>query len=289
MSWFQSIIIRAGQGGSLNLLSTAVDIILVAVVFYKLILLAKGTRAWQIIWGLGFFFAAIYIAELLNLRTFGWLLTRFIYLGPVALVILFYPELRQVLEEVGRLGFGGSRLKFLAKEDVSKIVDEMIRSVSELSSRKTGALIVIERETGLDDLVSTGRPLNAEITSELLGTIFYPGSPLHDGAVIIRGTRIAAAGCLLPLTDRPGISSSIHMRHRAALGASELSDAAIVVVSEESGGISLAFEGRLTRAMGIDELRDRLLRLLQPSPNKQGKFSIGKLAGGYLDKTKPRL
>lgn len=289
MNWFQLIAARFGQGSSLTPLSAVVDILLVAVVFYKLIMLAKGTRAWQIIWGLGFFFIAVYVANRLNLRTVSWLLVQFIYLGPVALVILFYPELRQVLEELGRLGFWGSRLGFLAREDVSRIVDEIVRSAGDLSVKKIGALVMVERETGLDDMVATGRPMDSLVSAELLGTIFYPGSPLHDGAVIIRGNRIAAAACLLPLTDRPGISSSIHMRHRAALGASEISDAAIVVVSEETGAISLSYEGKLVRGLSPEVLRDRLTGILQPSNDKQAKFSLAKLANGHVDKAKSRL
>lgn len=259
------------------------DVLVVAYLFYHLIMLAKGTRAWQVIMGIVVFILILLLSQLLNLQTLSWLLRQMFLLGPVAIVILFLPELRHALEEVGRVGFWGRGFVALAKEDVTDLVSEIVRSASLLSNRKIGALIVIERETGLSDIIETGTELNAIVTSELLGTIFYPGSPLHDGAVIIRSTRIAAAGCTLPLSVSPHIGTTIHTRHKAALGISEQSDAAVVVVSEETGIISLAFEGNLVRGLRDEALDNRLAQILtgkeRPSLRKRMSSVAGRVTG----------
>jgi diadenylate cyclase len=259
---------------NLNVLLSVVDILVVAAILYSLIMLARGTRAWQIFSGLLVFLVIYGTSDLLNLRTLNWLLRQFVPLAPVALVILFYPELRYALEEMGRVQFWRNRLALLPKEDLTRLVHEIVRVAAELSGRHIGALIVIERETGLDDLIATGTRLDAEVSAELLSTLFHPGTTLHDGAVIIRGDRIVAAGCLLPLTDSPGVSSSIHTRHRAAMGASEQSDAIVVVVSEESGAISLSAEGRLLRGLKEETLRQRLLAALQTGNGWDGKLPL---------------
>jgi diadenylate cyclase len=246
-----------------QILAAAPDVLVVAYLVYYVIMLAKGTRAWQVLWGL-LAFAAIYaISNWLNLLTLSFILEKIFFLGPVALVILFLPEVRHALEEVGRLGFWGRGFVSIGNEDMSDLVGHLVRAATVLSSRRTGALIVIERETGLSDIIETGTPLNAAVTVELLGTIFYSGSPLHDGAVIVRGNRIAAAGCTLPLSDSPHIETTIHTRHKAALGISEVSDAAIIVVSEETGIISLAFEGNLVRGLRDESLQQRLMEIIQ--------------------------
>lgn len=231
---------------------------------YKLIILVKGTRAWQILWGLGIFFLLMFISDNLQLYTLSWLLRTVLPLGPVAIVILFYPELRHALEEMGRLGFWGRGFSFLGKEDLAIMIDEVVKLSTRLSRGKIGALIVIEREIGLDNIVATGTRLDAVVSSELLSTVFYPGSPLHDGAAVIRANRVIAVSCTLPLTDSPQISSMIHTRHKAAIGVTEQSDAAVVVVSEETGTISLAVDGQLERDLDGDSLRQRLQALLSP-------------------------
>jgi diadenylate cyclase len=244
-------------------LTASPDVLVVSFLVYHVIMLAKGTRAWQVLWGL-LAFAVIYaISNWLNLLSLHWVLEQMFYLGPVALVILFLPEVRHALEEVGRLGFWGRGFVSIGSEDMTDLVVHLVRAASVLSSRRTGALIVIERETGLSDIIDTGTPLNAGVTVELLGTIFYSGSPLHDGAVVVRGNRIAAAGCTLPLSDSPHIETTIHTRHKAALGISEISDAAIIVVSEETGIVSLAFEGNLVRGLRDEALQQRLMEILQ--------------------------
>lgn len=258
-------------------LQATLDILLVAFFFYHLIMLAKGTRAFQVLMGICVFIVIFFLSQRLNLDALNWLLYQMFYLGPVAIVILFLPELRHALEEVGRVGFWGGGFGGVAREDVSNLVGEIVKASSMLAAKKIGALMVIERETGLSDIVETGTELNAIVTADLLGTIFYPGSPLHDGAVIIRRTRMAAAGCTLPLSVSPHIGTTIHTRHKAALGISEQSDAAVVVVSEETGIISLAFEGNLVRGLRDEALESRLEVILRGKdrPSLRKRLSAG--------------
>lgn len=243
----------------LRALVTLVDVALVAYLIYRLILLARPTRAWQILIGLLVFFGILYLSEQFGLMTLHWVLRQITPLGPVAIVILLYPGLRHLLEELGRFGFWGAPLHVGSRrEDMTETIEKVVRAAALLSPRKTGALIVLERETGLADIASSGTALGAEVTTELLATLFHGGTPLHDGAVIVRGNRIVAAGCLLPLSDAPNIATNVHTRHRAALGVSEQSDAVVVVVSEETGTISLAMGGKLIRGLKDDTLRRRL-------------------------------
>lgn len=241
----------------------ALDVLIVSALVYYLLMLAKGTRAWQVLWGLVVFVFILLLSQWLGLQTLNWIIRQMFFLSPLAIVILFLPELRHALEELGRFGFWGRGFVGLANEDVSDLVGEIVRAASVLSNRRAGALIVIERETGLVDIIETGTALNAVVSAELLGTIFYPGSPLHDGAVIIRGSRIAAAGCTLPLSNSPHVGTTIHTRHKAALGISEQSDATVVVVSEETGIISVAFNGKLVRGLRDEALEQRLTQVLR--------------------------
>lgn len=254
------------------LLAGAVDIVVVAFVVYKLMMLVKGTRAWQIIWGLGVFFLIVFISDQLNLRALNWLLGIFIPLGPVALVILFYPELRHALEEIGRLKFLRRGFTTLASEDITALIDQLTKVTHDMSRANVGALIVIEREVGLDTIIANGRRMDALVSAELLRTIFHPGSPLHDGAVIIRGNRIVAASCTLPLSDSPRLGTMIHTRHKAALGVSEQSDAVVLVVSEETGMVSLSVEGTLFRGLDPDAVRAKLKDLLEIGDKQEGVF-----------------
>ncbi len=238
------------------------DIAVVAYLIYRLMLLARGTRALQILGGLGTLLLALYFSDKLRLDTLNWLLRQIVPLGPVAIVILFYPELRHALEEFGPR-FWSRGLSLLNREDVSEVVAAVVAAVSELSLKRTGALIVFERQTGLDEVIATGTSLNSDVTVELLETIFYKGTALHDGAVVIRAGRLVAAACILPLTDRPKLDAAVHTRHKAALGMSENSDAVIVVVSEETGTVSIAIEGKLVRGFREEALRERLNALIQ--------------------------
>jgi diadenylate cyclase len=254
----------------------SVDILVVACLIYYLIMLAKGTRAWQIILGLLAFVFVLGLSNWAQLKTLNWLLLQMFQLGPVAIVVLFFPELRHALEELGRVGIWGRGFTGLQKEDVSVMVGELVRAANSLSDKKIGALIVLERETGLTDIIETGTTVNATVTAELLGTIFYPGSPLHDGAAIIRRGRLVAAGCTLPLSDSREIGATVHTRHKAALGMTEQSDALVLVVSEETGIISLAFGGKMVRGIRDEALRDRLVSAFigsrTPSRRRRGRF-----------------
>ncbi len=240
-----------------------VDILAVAWLIYRLLLLAKGTRAWQIIGGLGIFFLALVVSDRLHLISLNWLLRQALPLGTVAIVILFLPELRHTLEEFGRLGFWRSSLGLVRTEEMSIMVNEVIKAVSTMAVKRVGALIVFERESGLEDIIATGTPLHADASADLINTIFHTGTPLHDGAIVIRQDKIVAAGCTLPLTASPRVDAAVHTRHKAALGMSEDSDAVVIVVSEETGTVSLAVDGKLIRGLRDDTLRLRLDQLLQ--------------------------
>lgn len=245
-----------------SLIRTGADILIVAYLIYRLMMLAKGTRAWQIITGLIVFVAMLLFSTWARLSALSWLLQQILPLGPVAIVILFYPELRHALEEVGRLGFWGKGFTGLDREDLSSMVSEIVLASESLSDKKIGALMVLERATGLSDIIETGTLINGEVRADLLCTLFYPGSPLHDGAVILRRDRVVAAGCTLPLSESLVVQGmQVHTRHKAALGISEQSDALVVVVSEETGIISLAFDGKMARGLRDDgRLRDLLIR-----------------------------
>ena len=209
-------------------------------------------------------------SDYFGLVTLNFLLKQVTPLGPVAIVILLYPELRDILERLGRLDFWGAPIHVTPREDVSLTIEKIVRTAVVLGGVKTGALIVMERETGLDDILATGTEMDCDVSQELLGTIFYNGTPLHDGAVIIRGNKIAAAGCRLPSSESPNVATTVHMRHRAAIGMSENSDALIVVVSEESGTISIATGGKLIRGLNDKTLRQRLQEafgIAVPKPN----------------------
>lgn len=236
-----------------------VDVLVVAYLLYRLLMLARGRRAWQILIGIGVFFGLLWASERLGLVTLHWLLKQVTPLGPVAVVILLYPELRELLERWGHLDFWGGSLVRPRQQNVTEMIEAVVTAATLLSARKTGALIVLERETGLDDVVATGTRLDAAVTSELLTTLFYVGTALHDGAAILHEGRVVAAGCTLPLTTEANVSSNVHMRHRAAMGVSETTDALVVVVSEETGTISIAQGGKLLRGLKPDVLRERLL------------------------------
>ena len=283
MDWFE----RFGNMSSVSLPIAVVDVLVVAFVIYKLIMLVKGTRAWQIALGLGVFFLFVFISGQLHLRALNWLLHIFLPLGPVALVILFYPELRHALEEIGRLKFLGRGLIALGQEDITNMVNQLTKVVADMSESKIGALIAIEREAGLDNIIESGSRMDALVSAELLRTIFHPGSPLHDGAAIIRGNRIVAASCTLPLSDSPRLGTMIHTRHKAALGVSEQSDAVVLIVSEETGMISLSVEGTLLRGLQPEMVRSKLLDLLQVEGTREGVLQIRRTMSSAFSRMRP--
>jgi diadenylate cyclase len=241
------------------------DIFVVALIVYQILMLIRGTRAVQLVTGLGLLFAAYVISRWLGLYTLQWLLSYVGLVVPIALLVLFQPELRRMLEQLGRGSVslvGPWAPHGLDREAAIRLVNDVARAARILGSRKIGALIVIERRTGLEDFIETGIRLDALVTVQLLINVFFPNTPLHDGAVIIRGNRLVAAGCLLPLSERPALARPLGTRHRAALGLTEVADSITVVVSEETGTISLAVQGRLERGLTEEELKVRLLALL---------------------------
>jgi diadenylate cyclase len=265
-------------------LSTILDILLVAAVLYWLIMLSKRTRAWKIIWGLLIFLLLVFLTDRLRLHTLNYLLRSFLPLGPVAIVILFYPELRHALENMGKVAGWGTRFALLEKDDVATLIPVVVKSACRMSQRQIGALIVIEREDALEDIAATGTRLDATVSEQLIMSIFSPGGPLHDGAIVIRGTRVIAAGCTLPLSESTQVGTMIHTRHKAALGVAEESDAAVVVVSEETGTISLALEGKLHRGLNEESLSEWLRSISGISDDRVGGSRFARRVDGTLRK-----
>ncbi len=237
-------------------LSDIADILIVAVILYELLMLTRQTRGSAVLKGLVLLLLATWFSELLGLTALNWLLMSVINNGALVLVILFQPELRKALEQIGR----GAMLEHRDDdgEDRKRIVDEIIQCLVDLSRRRVGALIVFEQKTGLKDVSETGTAIDARISAPLLENIFEPNTPLHDGAVLIRGTRVMAAACILTLTEGRGISRELGTRHRAAIGVSETTDAIVLIVSEETGIISMARGGKLTRHLDANSLREVL-------------------------------
>ena len=233
-----------------------IDILIIAVLIYQLVLLTRQTRAIQVLKGLAIIIVASYVSELVGLTALNWLLRSILNNGVIVLMILFQPELKRALEQIGR----STRLdRSNLRDESEKTVDEITQCLLRLSRRRVGALIVFEQRTGLKDVTETGTPIDSVISCPLLENVFEPNTPLHDGAVIIRGDRVAAAACVLPLSESSAISRDLGTRHRAALGVSETTDATVFIVSEETGIISMARAGKLTRHLDADGIR-RILR-----------------------------
>jgi len=235
-----------------------VDLLLVALIFYYLLLLIRGTREVQILIGLLVLVAVYYIAQTLELRALETTLQNFFIFLPVAIIVLFQHEIRRALARFGSTPLWG----FPDQKKVATTFNEVVLAASTLSERKVGALIVIERHEGLRNYVENGIVLDAVVSLDLLINLFTPGTPTHDGAVIIQGERIAAAACFLPLTQNPELSKEFGTRHRAALGISEETDALVVVVSEETGTMSVAFNGEVHRPLESRDLKILLHKLL---------------------------
>ena len=242
-------------------LPDVIDILLVAVVFYALFFVAQGTQAVQLLRGIVIVILAAFLAsQILPFKGFSWLISTALPALLIAIPVIFQPELRRALERLGRTG----RLlaRYQQEETVERVVEEVARAAHRLGSQRQGALIVFERETGLQEYVESGVPIDADVKAELLRTIFHPNTPLHDKAVIIRDSRIVAASCLLPVTHNPQYGG-MGTRHRAAIGLTEESDALVVIVSEETGIISVAHNGRIIRRLDIHRLRNVLLAFFQ--------------------------
>ncbi len=261
-----------------------IDIIVVAYLLYRLLGFIRETRAQQLFRGVLLIVAFFLLSEIFNLSLLNWLFTRLITVGLIAVVILFQPEIRRGLEQIGRRGVLSRSFRDIGKEEVYATVHKIVDAVDDFSSTHTGALIAIECETMLNDIAETGVIVDAEISVRLLGNLFYEGSPLHDGAVLIRGGRVYAASCVLPLTERQNIGKNLGTRHRAALGLSEVSDAFIIVVSEETGAISVARNGEFRRFLDLKTLEKMLLDIYIPYGEEKDLFSRFRfLKGGKED------
>lgn len=249
------------------------DIIIVTVFIYMLLRIAKTTRAKQVLKGLVVLFVLAVVASLLNLTVLSWVMSMLLQSGVIIIIILFQPELRRGLEQLGRKKL--LTIFSQTTEDPTPTIDNLIRTVQNLSKRRVGALIVIEQTSNLTDVCVSGTQIDGLVSSPLLENIFEPNTPLHDGAVIIKGLRIVAASCYLPLSENTALDRSLGTRHRAGLGLSERTDAGIIVVSEETGVISFAHQGILHRYMNYKALRERLELLYsggkQKSPEKEQK------------------
>ncbi|WP_315118865.1 diadenylate cyclase CdaA [uncultured Clostridium sp.] len=250
---------------------SVLDILAVSYIFYKCYSLIKETRAEQLLKGIIYIIIFIPISKLLNLDTLYWILSNTITIGVLSFVIIFQPEIRRALEHIGRSAFSDKHI-LEDEETMEKVINEIIDAIDNLSKSKTGALIVIERLTGLGETINTGVKIDAIVSAALLENIFVVNTPLHDGATIIRNDRIISAGCFLPLTSNNELNKSIGTRHRAAIGLSENSDSIVLIVSEETGTISLAFNGKLTRNYDKDRLKLVLTKIIQKNKEKKLNF-----------------
>jgi len=245
----------------MNLLTTdliidTLDILIVTFLLYKLFALMKGTRAVHMFFGLVVLFVLSVAAKWLNFIALNWIISSLKTVWVIAFVIIFQPELRRALASLGQNRLVGR----LFRVEETGVIPEVIKACTHLAERRLGALIVLEKDMGLRNYIETGTKVDARVTAELLETIFTPPSPLHDGAVIIQNDRVAAAGCILPLTQTPKLSKTLGTRHRAAIGLSEETDAVVLVVSEETGAISYAQGGKLERKVDTKTLRSHLIK-----------------------------
>lgn len=244
-----------------------IDILVMTFLIYKVIMLVKETRAAQLLKGLLIILIFSRISIALNLYTVNWLISNIFTAGLVLIIVVFQPELRRAFEKLGRSNRWFTSFTKIKTQQFEKKTDEIVNAVASLSRQKIGALIVIENKVGLADIVETGTRLDAEISSELLINIFFPNSPLHDGALIIKDEKITAAGCFLPLSTNNTISKKLGTRHRAGLGMSEKSDAFIIVVSEETGVITTVYNSELSRHIDSETLRNTLNKLFFEADN----------------------
>lgn len=249
----------------LNYLTDIIDILIVTYLIYKVILIIRGTKAVQLAKGILVIVGVWFLSSLFQLKTLEWILNNAITYGLFAIIVIFQPELRRVLEQLGR-GRLFSR-GTVVEEQHKQMTDAIVKASSYMAKRRIGALMSIERKTGLNEYIETGIPLHGYLTSQLLINIFIPNTPLHDGAVIIRGNEVVAAACYLPLSESPFISKELGTRHRAAMGVSEVTDSLTVVVSEETGGITVTKNGELFR----DISEERLTEILQTELNESEK------------------
>ncbi|MDD3925369.1 MAG: diadenylate cyclase CdaA [bacterium] len=240
------------------IISRILDAIIIAWALFMLMRLIRGTRAVQLLKGLAVVFAALYLTRRLDLVATNWILQKLSYMLMVAVPIVFYPELRRTLEQLGRGWSLNNNSHLTSDEAVKEVVRALVEGAGYLSARRQGAIIVIERGSGLGEYVETGTLLMCRISPEIIETIFQPQTPLHDGAVILRGDVLLASGCFLPLSDRSDLPQYMGTRHRAAVGIAEQTDALAIVISEETGRISMAVDGKISTGLTMESLEARL-------------------------------
>ncbi len=264
------------------------DIAIVAYLIYKLTSIIRETRAQQLIKGVLFFIVLLWISDFLRLETLNYILKYTIQYGFFVVLVVFQPELRRALDKIGRTKLGRFNIfKFSGEEDSQKSTDTItavIESCRYFSETKTGALIVFERETKLGEIIKTGTIIDSEPSMQMICNVFFPNSPLHDGAMIIRDNRLYAAGCFLPLSDNQSINIQLGTRHRAGLGVSEISDSIVIIVSEETGKISLAIDGVLKRNLTVESLEFALPKYLIPETEEDEKNKKKKIRWGVKEK-----
>lgn len=251
------------KGVSLSHTVAIVDILVVAYLFYRLLILVRGARAWRVVGMVLFFVILLNVSNWLGLTSLHWILDKAIALAPVSLVILLLPELRQALEGFGRLGTLTQKFLGATEAEVNvqaKTVEEIVAAAAEMCASRIGALIVLERGAPLDDIVGNGVNLEARVSAPLIVSLFFEGNPLHDGAAVIRGDQIVAGACRLPLSESPLLSPHMHMRHRAGVGVTESFDCIAIIVSEERGTIGVSVDGVYRGLQNQGELRDALNR-----------------------------
>ena len=255
-----------------------IDIVIVTVAIYHILKFFKNTRAMNVLKGVALLVIALAIASWLQLPTIEWLLSSVVTSGIIIVFVLFQPELRLVLENFGRSHFSDTQSE---QENIEATSSEIVKACENLSLRRVGALIVFEQKNSLKDISETGTMLNASISSGLIENIFEPNTPLHDGATIISGNRIVASGCFLPLSENPNVDKKLGTRHRAALGISERSDAIVIIISEETGVISVARNGEFARYLDLAALHKLLREIYEPTITEHSKFKaiLNKLFG----------
>lgn len=254
-----------------------IDILLLTVVIYQLLVHVRQTRVSQTIKGVVILLVATWLSDVIGMRTIHALLSWLINAGPVLLIVLFQPEIRRVLEELGTSSVFDAAARMQQMNNTELIIDELILALEHMARRRVGALIVIERGIRLDDVIATGTRVDGLISQPLIENIFEPNTPLHDGAVIVRGERVVSAACLLRLSDTTGVGRDLGTRHRAGLGVSEVSDATVFIVSEETGIISMAEGGRLVRHLDETSLRSILHGLYDKKEEKEGRLGASLL------------
>ncbi len=273
-----------------NLLFSLIDILVVTFIVFKIIQFMRQTRAEQLIKGIIIFFVVYFVAQLLHLNALKWMISMVTVNFLVVIVVLFQPELRSILEKLGRSGISSLAITKTTdeNEDMLEAIDNICSAADSMQRTKTGALIIIERKTMLNEVAHTGTVIDAKVSQNLINNIFFKNSPLHDGAMVIRDSRVYAASCILPLTQNIDIDSALGTRHRAAIGVSEISDAVVVVVSEETGNISVALGGKLrrnfTKALLKTELTNLLIEKMEKAPENKIKKLFKKKGGSDNEK-----